>query len=99
MGRSYPAHRQELKESLWLRSLTGGSLHPISLMGWVGGRGAGLPTLALEVGVSESYSQQCKDAHWWYSNSEHLTKCVVIVVVVTCRSHADVWFVRLHLAI
>ncbi|KAI3271360.1 hypothetical protein CBS147309_5079 [Penicillium roqueforti] len=75
MGRSYPAHRQEPKECLWLRSLTGGSLQPISLMGG----GAGFPTLALEVGVSESYSQLCKDAQWWYSNSNHLTKCVVII--------------------
>ncbi|KAJ5795519.1 uncharacterized protein N7518_004059 [Penicillium psychrosexuale] len=72
-------------------------LSPADIFNGMGG-GAGFPTLALEVGVSESYSQLCKDAQWWYSNSDHLTKCVVIVVV-TCRSHADVWFVRLHLAI
>ncbi|KUM56098.1 hypothetical protein ACN42_g11128 [Penicillium freii] len=53
-------------------------LSPVDIFDGMGG-GAGFPTLALEVGVSESYSQLCKDAQWWYSNSDHLTKCVVII--------------------
>lgn len=50
------------------------------------GGGEGFPTLALEVGVSESYPQLCNDAQWWYSNSDvdnpnggYITKVVVIV--------------------
>ncbi|KAI3196237.1 hypothetical protein CBS147311_7518 [Penicillium roqueforti] len=42
-------------------------LSPADVFDGLGG-GAGFPTLALEVGVSESYSQLCKDAQWWYSN-------------------------------
>ncbi|CAP92548.1 hypothetical protein PCH_Pc13g14790 [Penicillium rubens Wisconsin 54-1255] len=44
-----------------------------------GGWDSVFPTLALEVDVSESYSQLCKNAQWWYSNSDHLTRCVVII--------------------
>ncbi|KAJ5286468.1 hypothetical protein N7524_001774 [Penicillium chrysogenum] len=44
-----------------------------------GGWDSLFPTLALEVDVSESYSQLCKNAQWWYNNSDHLTRCVVII--------------------
>lgn len=58
-------------------------LSPVDIFDGMGG-GTGFPTLALEVGVSDSYTQLRKDAQWWYSNSDHLTKCVVIVST-TCN--------------
>ncbi|OQE15963.1 hypothetical protein PENFLA_c029G04605 [Penicillium flavigenum] len=68
-------------------------LSPADIFDGMGG-GAGFPTLALEVGVSESYSQLCKSAQWWYSNSDHLTKCVVIITTTrkpSWRVDVEVW--------
>ncbi|KAJ5206403.1 hypothetical protein N7491_002978 [Penicillium cf. griseofulvum] len=68
-------------------------LSPVDIFDGMGG-GAGFPTLALEVGISEYYSQLRKDAQWWYSNSDHLTKCVVIICTTrnpTWRVDVEVW--------
>ncbi|CAG8898541.1 unnamed protein product [Penicillium egyptiacum] len=71
-------------------------LSPADVFDGMGG-GVGFPSLALEVGVSESYSQLCKDAQWWYNNSDHLTKCVVIISTTrkpTWRVDMEVWSER-----
>ena len=37
------------------------------------------PSLALEVGFSESLSQLHADAHWWYHNTNGATKLIVLI--------------------
>ncbi|KAJ5124098.1 uncharacterized protein N7515_007923 [Penicillium bovifimosum] len=69
-------------------------LSPTDVFDGKGGGGDSLPCLALEVGVSESYSQLRNDAQWWYNNSDHLTKTVVIICTTrkpTWRVDVEVW--------
>ncbi|CAG7940666.1 unnamed protein product [Penicillium salamii] len=44
------------------------------------------PSLVLEAGVSESLAQLRADAQWWYANSGHRTK---IVVLIYAPSHSQ----------
>ncbi|KAJ5942009.1 hypothetical protein N7516_002177 [Penicillium verrucosum] len=48
------------------------------------------PSLVLEVGISESVPQLRTDARWWYSNSNHQTKLVVIISAKPNSRDADI---------
>ncbi|KAJ5101352.1 hypothetical protein NUU61_003574 [Penicillium alfredii] len=45
----------------------------------INGGGSGVPSLALEVGFSESSPQLHNDARWWYANSNGLTRIAVLI--------------------
>lgn len=51
------------------------------------------PTLVLETGVSESVLQLRADAQWWYANSSHQTKIVLLVSanINTREANFELW--------
>ncbi|CAG7997717.1 unnamed protein product [Penicillium salamii] len=51
------------------------------------------PSLVVEVGMSESARQLQADARWWYSNSGHQTKVVVLIDAdpITHNANVEIW--------